>query len=101
MLLYKNFHRSINLEENEHLVQEKQKPKQNKKKRSKTQDFSCLWKLGYKRPLWCLMTKEQQKTNIKQMKFYQDIKNKYCIVPVFQNNYSKIGLKVFSYPNDN
>jgi hypothetical protein len=31
MLLYKNFHRSINLEENEHLVQEKQKPKQNKK----------------------------------------------------------------------
>jgi hypothetical protein len=47
------------------------------------------------------MTKEQQKTNIKQMKFYQDIKNKYCIVPVFQNNYSKIGLKVFSYPNDN
>jgi hypothetical protein len=79
----------------------KTKTKTKQKKRSKTQDFSCLWKLGYKRPLWCLMTKEQQKTNIKQMKFYQDIKNKYCIVPVFQNNYSKIGLKVFSYPNDN
>ena len=38
-------------------------------------------KLAYKGPLWSLMAKEQYKTNIRQMEFYQDMKNKDCVVP--------------------